>query len=84
MTEEVFIVSNDPQIKDMTDFEDCGYGAIIVGTPDGIIAKFANEGGYEGDEVSVSWADLLKHAPIVNKAETHISTLTRLGNQTMR
>ena len=63
MPKEVFITANTPSIRVVTDFEDCRYGAMIVGTSDGIIAKFVNEGGYEGDKVSVSWANLLKHVP---------------------
>lgn len=32
MPKEVFITANTPSIRVVTDFEDCGYGAMIVGT----------------------------------------------------
>lgn len=38
-------------------------GMEIVATKKGIIARFGGDGGYIQDDVSATWAEVLKHTP---------------------
>jgi len=64
MTDEIVIAEYETVIAE-SEFANRSSGEFIeiVTTPGGIKARYESEGGYSFDECSVSWADVLEHAP---------------------
>lgn len=52
-------------------------GEVVSATRKGLVFEYAQDGGYISGEIRVSWADVLKHAPIealLEAAEAHEGT----------
>lgn len=59
---DVFIATDNPSVEGRTEFKDDEDGILVIGNKYGIHVR-SPEGAYYGGDLTIAWADVLKHVP---------------------